>query len=599
VVRDPEVVEIDMAAVEALLSRVKDRVSAEDYEQLRGLAETLATVTRLMQERGTTIMRLRRLFGLASSEKTADVLAKTNQGDKSATPDGKAESPAPPEDAKSGAEAESGGAEAPAKPKRKGHGRDPVSDYPDACPMPVLHAGLHAGDKCPLCGRGTLFELREPARILRIVGQPPLVGKCWNCQRFRCSGCGAVFTAKPPDEAQGPKHDDTAAAMIAYLRYRAGVPHNRLAQIQRHLATPLPASTQWDVIHAHVDAPMLIYRELLRLGAEGSVLHNDDTYMRILAFMGKRRAELLRRGELPSPERTGLFTTGVISIVGGRTLAMFFTGRKHAGENLADVLQKRAADLEAPILMCDGLERNLPKGHEVVASNCNSHGRRHFVDQAVNFPKECRYVLETYGKVFKVEQLCHTAGLSDVERLRRHQRESGPLMDEMKKWMKDQLDDKRIEPNSGMGKAIGYMLDRWDKLTLFLRVPGAPLHNNDVERALKMAIRHRNNSLFYRSERGALVGDVYMTVIYTAELEGENPFHYLTELMRHERAVAEDPVAWLPWNYRATLARLGGDVDRSREEPLPPSPLRPSKPRSVPGSGPHPSTETAPQPVPP
>ncbi|TMB75176.1 MAG: hypothetical protein E6J52_10050 [Chloroflexi bacterium] len=91
---------------------------------------------------------------------------------------------------------------------------------------------------------------------------------------------------------------------------------------------------------------------------------------------------------------------------------------------------------------------------------------------------------------------------------------------------------------------------------VFLRLPGAPLHNNIAERALKLAIRHRNNSLFYRSERGARVGDIYMTLIHTTELQGENPFHYLTELMRHESAVAEEPAAWLPWNYRDTLARF-------------------------------------------
>jgi hypothetical protein len=272
---------------------------------------------------------------------------------------------------------------------------------------------------------------------------------------------------------------------------------------------------------------------------------------------------------LPDPERTGLFTTAVLSLGGGRALALFFTGRKHAGENLTDLLRQRAVELEPPILMCDALERNVPKGHRVVESNCASHARRRFVDQAVNFPHECRYLLETYGKVFQIDELCRTEGLSELERLRRHQRESGPLMQELKSWMEAGLAEKRIEPNSGLGEAIRYMLDRWDKFTLFLRLPGAPLHNNVVERTLKMAIRHRNNSLFYRSERGALVGDIYMTILYTAELQGENPFHYLTELMRHERAVTEDPAAWLPWTYRDTLALMLHDMPRTRDKPPP------------------------------
>ena len=555
--RDPEVVDIDLAEVQELLARTKDRLPPEDYDKWHSLVETLLTLMKLVQERGTTIARLRRLFGLASSEKTADVLEKIGQSQSETAanvqPDAEGSS-ALPESENPARDAQSAGAEK--KAKRKGHGRNPFTAYPDACPIAVLHESLRPGDECPACGRGTLFELKEPARLLRIVGQPPLVAFCWNCQRLRCSGCGAVFTARAPAEAQGPKHSETAAAIIACLRYGVGMPHNRLEHLQGYLATPMPASTQWDVVRACVGAPLLVYRELLRLAAQGTVVHNDDTYMRILAFMGKRRIELLRRGALPDPERTGLFTTAVVSIVDVHALALFFTGRKHAGENLADLLRQRTADLEPPILMSDALDRNVPKGHKVFESNCASHARRRFVDQAENFPTECRYLLETFGKVFKIDELCRTQGLSDDERLRKHQQESGSVMAEIKKWMEEQFEQKRVEPNSGLGQAFRYMLKRWDKFTLFLRLPGAPLHNNIAERALKLAIRHRNNSLFYRSERGARVGDIYMTLIHTTELQGENPFHYLTELMRHESAVAEEPAAWLPWNYRDTLARF-------------------------------------------
>jgi transposase len=233
--------------------------------------------------------------------------------------------------------------------------------------------------------------------------------------------------------------------------------------------------------------------------------------------------------------------------------------------------------------MSDALDRNVPKGHKVFESNCASHARRRLVDQAENFPSECRYLLETYGRVFKIDELCRTRELSDDERLRKHQQESGPLMVEIKKWMEKQFEEKRVEPNSGLGEAFRYMLNRWDKFTLFLRLPGAPLHNNIAERALKLAIRHRNNSLFYRSERGARVGDIYMTLIYTTELQGENPFHYLTELMRHESAVADEPAAWLPWNYRNTLERFLRDASATAgERPVCQQPRPPSRPTSDP-----------------
>jgi hypothetical protein len=237
-----------------------------------------------------------------------------------------------------------------------------------------------------------------------------------------------------------------------------------------------------------------------------------------------------------------------------RTIALFFTGRKHAGENLAAVLDHRPPGLGPPTLICDALDRNLPLGHDVVEGNCGSHARRHFVDQVENFPLECRHVLEMLGKIFKTDETCRTEGLTDDQRLHRHQEQSGPVMAELKAWMQAQLHEKRVEPNSGLGQAMNYMLKRWEKLTLFLRLPGAPIHNNIVERALKKAIRHRNNSLFYRSQRGATVGDVYMSLIHTTELGGGDAFHYLTELMRHPKAVAGNPGSWLPWSYRQTLA---------------------------------------------
>jgi hypothetical protein len=221
------------------------------------------------------------------------------------------------------------------------------------------------------------------------------------------------------------------------------------------------------------------------------------------------------------------------------------------------VLSQRAAELSPPIQMGDALTRNVPEGHTVLASNCLAHGRRKIVDEIDNFPAECRYLLERLHLVYEVDDQCRQEKLSDQQRLSKHQRDSAPVMAEIRQWMEEQFDNKRIEPNSGLGQAFHYLLKRWDKFTLFLQKPGAPLDNNICERALKMAIQNRKSSLFYRSPRGAQVGDIYMTLIHTAELHGDNPFDYLTALQRHAKAVAEKPTEWLPWTYRDTLARMG------------------------------------------
>jgi hypothetical protein len=123
-------------------------------------------------------------------------------------------------------------------------------------------------------------------------------------------------------------------------------------------------------------------------------------------------------------------------------------------------------------------------------------------------------------------------------------------MEQLHLWLGRQLEDRLVEPNSSLGKAISYMLDHWEPLTLFLRVAGAPLDNNICERALKIAILNRKNALFYKTEHGARVGDLFMSLIYTCKLCGANAFDYLTELDRHANELSSHPQKWMPWNYR-------------------------------------------------
>jgi transposase len=150
------------------------------------------------------------------------------------------------------------------------------------------------------------------------------------------------------------------------------------------------------------------------------------------------------------------------------------------------------------------------------------------------------------------------------ERLRFHQEHSQPVMDKLYVWLHAQFNERKIEPNSGLGTAIRYVLRHWHPLTLFLRQPGAPLDSNIVERALKKAILHRKNSQFYKTKNGAEVGDLFMSLIHTCELNlnGANPFDYLIELQKHASELAKDPAAWMPWNYQDTLQKAGAQPTR-------------------------------------
>ena len=277
------------------------------------------------------------------------------------------------------------------------------------------------------------------------------------------------------------------------------------------------------------------------------MVHNDDTGMRVLRL--QREA---------ADQRTGVFTTGIVSVAEGREIALYFTGRQHAGENLADVLKWRREQAPAPIQMCDALSRNVPKlsqGAEALLANCLAHGRRQFVQVADNFPEECRYVLEMLGRVYGYDAEAKRQQMRPVERLQFHQQSSEPVMTELHGWLEAQLAGKKTEPNSGLGKAITYLLRHWRPLTLFLRQAGAPLDNNIVERALKRAVLHRKNALFYRAERRGGWRSVHEPDPYLSALQA-NSFEYLVELQRHPTEVAGRPSEWMPWNYRETLGRF-------------------------------------------
>ena len=280
---------------------------------------------------------------------------------------------------------------------------------------------------------------------------------------------------------------------------------------------------------------------MLKQAAQGELFHSDDTTAKVLSLMKEGKTENGRKG---------IFTTGILSKMEDRMAVLYFTGRNHAGENIDDLFQRRLQGLSPPQLMCDALSRNIPKVLEVILSNCLTHGRRNFVDIIDAFPDECRHVIKVLADVYHNDEMAKDKSMSPQERLTFHQAESKPLMDDLYTWFKQQLDEKRVEPNSGLGKAIAYMMKHWAPLTRFLEIPGAPLDNNICERALKKSIIHRKNSLFYKTQNGADVGDMFMSLIQTCNMAKENPFDYLVALQQNASVVAENPEKWLPWNFR-------------------------------------------------
>ena len=276
----PELVEVDSTRLEEVLCRVEQSLDEKDAALVRAVFESYAYVSDLVEDKNTSIRRLRQLFFGASTETTDAVVGQKTKRPEAALPRDAGADPGLA--AGEGNTDESDAAAAP-----KGHGRNGAEAYRGAARIDVPHPSLTAGDACPACGQGTVYD-KAPGVLVRITGQPPLAATIYQLQKLRCHLCGQVFTAAAPEAAGDAKYDATAGSMIGLLKYGSGLPFNRLDGLQGDLDVPLPASTQWDIVQAVAVNIKPAFDELIRQAAQGEVLHNDDTTVKILELMGER-----------------------------------------------------------------------------------------------------------------------------------------------------------------------------------------------------------------------------------------------------------------------------------------------------------------------
>jgi len=546
--KEPALVTATQEELDELLTLAKTSFPAKQYELLEGVLGTFVYVMLKLQNAKTSIKRFQRmLFGHRTEHKRHVLELAEN-----AQPDEGELALAPGE----GARLPGSMPVPPPKTPPPGHGRNAAQAYSGAPVVQCDHPDLEPGDRCPQCDKGKVYD-SPPRSLVKVVGQAPLGATVYRVQRLRCRLCDAVFTAPlPAAVASLPKYDSSCASMIAMLRYGHGMPHFRLEGLQASLYIPLPDATQWDIVAKAAPSPRAVFEELIRQAAQAPLLHSDDTPMKVLSLM-KERAKAEAGGVKPVAK--AINTSGIVAVLQDkankqRKVVLFFTGHAHAGKNMERVLAHRAEELQPAMQMCDALAANVAGEFTTILANCLAHGRRQLVDVAEQFPEAARHVVQALAEVYKHDAQCRQDGCSPEQRLSFHRQHSKPIMDELERWTTEQINGKQVEPNSGLGRALRYLIKHWSELTLFLREVGAPLDNNVCERALKRAIIHRKSSLFYKTIRGAQVGDIYMSLIHTCRLCDVNPFDYLNALQNHAGDVITAPARWLPWNFREQLA---------------------------------------------
>lgn len=536
--KSPGCLEFKPEEIDGLIDRLNGKCLQEgDYPLLADVLRAVIWLSFSLKEKELSISRLRKIFGIKteSARKLLRLAGRT-----------------PPAGNEGAGENSEGEAAEKDSNKKGAHGHRPSLDYSEALVVNIAHEALKKGDVCPDCLRGKVHQLK-PGAVIRIVGQPWLQVEIYRPERLRCALCGKVFTARLASEiTDGSRADISAKAIVTVLKYRGGVPFYRQGQIQEILDTPISASEIWQMTEDVADAVQPIYAALCKEAANAELVHNDDTTAKILS----RMKELNESEE--KPERTGTFTSCIVAHLNstGTKIGLLFTGWKHAGENLDDLLQKRSAELPSPIQECDALSRNVPGNHDTLLGNCLAHLRRKFYELVEIWPQEVTRIIGEFSCLFAND---HAAPKDPSKRLEWHQECSAPVMERLKNYCDSLVNQRKVEPNSSMGKAIAYLNNHWEAFTLFLRVPGVPLTNNASERLAKRVVLNRKNAYFFRNETGAKIADILMSVMETCVLNDVNPHLFLIAIQKHEEDVRRHPALWLPWVYKTRLKELQPD----------------------------------------
>jgi hypothetical protein len=548
--KQPEDVQLSQEEGEALLARLEaNTLTTEDR---RVLGKVLTYYFWLLFALREAKLSLKRLKALVFGEKPKPPKPPASGGTPSDGGAGRSKS-------SSGTSHEASASPLSSPPEKKppppGHGRYGADVYRTAPTVACRHEELAVGERCPACGRGSLYRL-PPGVEMRLDGNALLSAVRYELEKLRCSACGQIFTASVPVGAGTEKYTAQARAVLALARYYLGLPWHRLEGFQALVGVPVPDATQWDQGEIVGDCTYPVFKCVEQLAAQGEVIFQDDTPGRVLTLIEENqiaRAQAQARGKAKTDARTGLQTTALIVQVGTRRICLYYTGRRHAGENLEALLSKREPGRGKPLVMSDALSRNNAEETELIRCHCLAHGRRKFTELAEDFPTERAVVVNALKLIYDHDDEARDQELSAQERLAYHQEYSAPVFTTLKTWLEQQTAARVVEPNSSLGKAIAYMLEHWDTLTRVVQEPGAPLDNNSAERALKLAIRQRKNSLFYASEHSAYIASILTSVIATCVQAGVNARDYLVMVQEHRHEVRATPSDWLPWNYQAAL----------------------------------------------
>ena len=373
---------------------------------------------------------------------------------------------------------------------------------------------------CTVCGGvlqpfGDQFEEYEEISVLerryfrRIVKR-----RKYRCQ---CNSC-VVTTPGPSRLVPGGRYDLSFAVQIAVDKYLDHLALERQTRIMGRLGLEVSSQSLWDQIEALARILESPYKALGRQVLEAPLLHADETRWPRLDGKGVVNWTVWARC---TPE---IAHYSILSSKSAKTARRLFQGYQG-------------------IVVADGYEvyRKLSRdGPKFQLANCWAHTRRKFEEIQDNYPAQCRRILSLIGRMYQIEREVPGPFPGDEEsqrlRLTLRQEQTQPILSEIWDWACTEVG----LPRSSLGKAVRYMLKRWEGFTLFVANPLIPLDNNAAERSLRGPVIGRKIHYGSKSKRGTQVAAIFYTLLETAKLRGVEPAHYLKSAAE---AALENPEA--------------------------------------------------------
>ncbi|MBF0315382.1 MAG: IS66 family transposase, partial [Oligoflexia bacterium] len=442
------------------------------------------------------------------------------------------------------------------KEKKKGHGRKKATAYTGATIVNIDHHTLFEGDPCPL-GCGAKVYKYDPGVYVRVTGAPLFSATVYQTQKYRCNGCQAIFEAELDKKVKAEsKYDMKAIVNIAMAKFELGIPYHRLEQYQKIMGIPLPSSVQTEKVEILANNCFKIFTYLEKMAANSPYLAFDDTVITVLEYEKENKD-----AKNDKNFRKGYYASVIAAKINKEYLEMapaivlIYLDRNHAAKNFDELIKLRENSLPPPMVMSDAFPTYgfYKDKNGVIDLNCLTHARRRFFDIKDVYTQECAAIIGMIQKIYINDGITKEQKMSNDDRFEYHQANSRPILNVLMDYCEDQLE--KCEPNGDLRDAIDYLLNHWNPITNFARVPGAMLDNNWIERLVKDIIKIRKNSLFFKTEMSSKIASIVLSIIETCKVCSVNSFHYLYSVMENQTVVKTSPHLFLPWNYQEYLQK--------------------------------------------